>query len=174
MDDAGGARDEGEHLAEEAWQRAGWWSARPDNPRTYPIRSAGAVRSAVDLSGIQRAELEASMRATGQADAIAVPPLEAVRSSSRGWCTSITWAEGPITVLEPADVIVLFALPQGVDAPATVTRALWDVVARICGARCWQVIAGIEPERLITRRWPDADEWAAIDALSLPAAPPEA
>jgi hypothetical protein len=109
------------------------------------------------------------MAATGQADALVIARLEGLSVSARGACTSTTWSEGPTTVLPLADVVVLFELPKTIDAEPQVTHVRWDVLARVCGAGCWRLVPGLDPPRVITRRWPDDQELEVLRGLSLPA-----
>lgn len=139
------------------------------NPRTYPVRANALVRAEVDAAEHQRTELLAAMASTGQSGALIVAHLEVAQVSDRGWCTVTTWSEGPTTVLPVADVVTLFELPRALDADPRVTWVRWDVVERVCAASCWQRIAGLDPTRLITRRWPTHQQLEVLRALSLPA-----
>ncbi len=111
------------------------------------------------------------MAASGQTGSIVVAPIEALPSPHRGAYSSTTWTEGAVTVLQQADVVVLFELPATVDEGPTVTRARWSIVARVCGTTCWRTVPDLDPPRVITSRWPSAAELDAIKALSLPDPP---
>lgn len=154
-------------ITAEARRRMARWVDAPGNPRRAPARSRSAVEADVERSQAERRQLQHMMEQSGQGEALVVAELEAVATSAGGWCTSVTWAEGRITLLERADIVVLFGLPPDLDRPPTATRARWDVVERICGARCWQQVEGLGMDRLVTRRWPDDEERSAIAALSI-------
>lgn len=111
------------------------------------------------------------MARTGQQDAIVVADLDLVPLGAGRACTIATWTEGRITALPQADVVRLFALPTQVDGTPTEILVRADVAARVC-ATCWQPIPGLDPPRVITRRWPTPDELAVLEGLSLPPQPP--
>ncbi len=111
------------------------------------------------------------MARTGQAGALVVAPVTARPAPGGRASTEATWIQGRTTVLAPVDVLVLATVPIGVDDVPRTIRVRWDVVARVCGAGCWQAIPGLDPPRWITRRWPSDEEWAVLEGLSLPADP---
>ncbi len=152
------------------WPTAGRPTAPggPDNPRLLPNRRVHLVAAAVERAEAQRAELEAEMARTGQQDALLVAEVTAHRSPDGGAWTESTWIQGRTTVLAEVDVVVLRTVPAHVDGHPHSLALRWDVVARVCGAGCWQPIAGLDPPRWITRRWPSAEEGRVLEALSLP------
>jgi hypothetical protein len=168
MPERPGPQPPDDDITAEARRRSTRWVGAPGNPRSVPARPRTSVDAEIARSKAERRALVEMMDASGQADALVVPELEAI-GTDRGWCTSITWVEGRISILERADLVVLFGLPQGLEHHPVATTARWDVVARICGAGCWQVVEGLGFERVVTRRWPDADERAAIIALAVDA-----
>ena len=107
------------------------------------------------------------MARTGQGDALLVAPVEAVLTAGPGAHTSTTWIEGRICVLARTDVVVLFAQPRFIGAEPTIIRVRWDVVARVCGADCWNPLPDIEPRRVVTRRWPSEEQVGVLANLSL-------
>jgi hypothetical protein len=138
------------------------------NPRTYPARPNTTVQAEAQRAEDQRAELLASMAATGQGGALVVAHLEPILVSVRGACTLTSWNEGPTTVLPFADVVALFELPKTIDGDPLVTYVRWDVLARVCGPSCWRLVRDLEPRRIITRRWPSPQELEVLRGLSLP------
>lgn len=107
------------------------------------------------------------MRRTGQTHALVVAALATVTHRDGRACTSTTWTEGPITVLPHADVVVVRSLPSSLEADAVEIIVRWDVLARICGTRCLQLVDELDPPRWITRRWPTPAELDALHGLAL-------
>jgi len=141
--------------------------AAPDNPATYPSRPPAWVDEDIRRAETQRAELEAEMGRTGQANALVVAELSRISHPGGGACTSATWIEGRITILPRADTVVLSAVPAAVDGTVTETAVRWDVLARVCGRACWQLVPGLDPPRWITRRWPAPAELEVLAGLAL-------
>jgi hypothetical protein len=159
-----------EELLREAQQRAARWVDAPTNPRTWPSRPRTLVQADVERSHAERAGLAEMITGAGQDEALAVPALEAVSLPGGTSCSTITWVEGRIHVLERADAVTLVSLPRTIDGSPSSVSVRWDVAARVCAA-CWQPIRDLPLDRLVTRRWPDAHELAAIEALALPLLP---
>jgi len=107
---------------------------------------------------------------TGQSDALVVAELVRLDLEPGRACTTTTWTSGRITVLPRADVVVLTELPTTVDGAIRHTTVRWDVLARVCGARCWQRVPDLDPPRWITRRWPTQAELEVLTGLALPPA----
>lgn len=108
------------------------------------------------------------MARTGQTGALVVAEVRVCPSAGVGAHTETTWIQGRTTVLPRVDVVVLVTLPTSVDDAPRSMPVRWDVVARVCGAGCWQVVPGLDPPRWITRRWPTDDEQAVLAGLALP------
>ncbi|WP_421120140.1 hypothetical protein ACE2AJ_01990 [Aquihabitans daechungensis] len=170
---SGGPSDDAEPAAGSAAPRPSFWDAGPGNPRLVPTRPLRVVEAAVAAAEAQRAELEAMMARSGQGDALLVAPVEAIVGPTSEGHTSTTWIEGRICVLARVDVLVLFGQPRFVGADPVITRVRWDVAARVCGADCWNPLAGVQPPRVVTRRWPSEAQLEVLTDLSIvePAGP---
>lgn len=150
--------------------RAQRWGEAP-NPTTYPSRHTETVEREVQVYEAQRAELEAETVTTGQAGALVVVPVAVRAAPGRGSYSWTTWTEGRVSVLAPADVLVLHEQPKTIEDRPVPFAVRWDVVERICRASCWSPVPGVTPPRVITRRWPTPDELEAVRALRLPDPP---
>jgi hypothetical protein len=106
----------------------------------------------------QRARLQGELAKSGRPDELFVAKVFALQRPDGGAHTYTTWTEGILTLLPPADVVLLVEQPPDADSEPAMTWVRWDVTAHVCADTCWQVMADFDPPRILARDWPSPEQ----------------
>jgi hypothetical protein len=117
----------------------------------------------VEQYATQKAELEAEFERVGRE--VFVATYKAYRTPEGRVCSAGSWTKGVPTLLPKTDELMLAVVTEDEGAEPVLTRASWDTVARVCGARLVKE-EGLWPERWLVTSFPSDDELAAIQVAS--------
>jgi hypothetical protein len=139
----------------------------PGEPTQWPEREPEAAALHAQAYEEQRLRLEAELSQSGRADQLFVAKVFPVQRPDGGAHTYTTWTEGVLTLLPPADVVLLVEQPPTADTEPAMTWVRWDVAAQVCADACWKAMPEFNPPRILGRTWPSPGQLDLLKSRKL-------